>query len=89
VAPGKVGKSGAYPSGTTPVEEQWRLQWQCLQSVAAGPIIHSGRRRVLRHETDERKVRRGFNLDRETGRVELTVRAVALRPNLTGSVELW
>jgi hypothetical protein len=70
-------------------------------ALAAAPSVHSGQCRVLRHNTDERKVRRGFNSDREAGRVELTVRVVGgaffmnsgvgkwLRSVATRKAEIW
>jgi hypothetical protein len=42
----------------------------------AASAVHNGRCRVLRHNTNDRKVRRGFNSDREAGRVELTMLAI-------------
>jgi hypothetical protein len=45
-------------------------------ATVAALAVHNGRCRVLRHNTDERKVWRGFNSDREARRVELTMRVV-------------
>jgi hypothetical protein len=43
---------------------------------AVAPTVQNGRCRVLRHNADERNVKRGFHSDRETGMVELTVTVV-------------
>jgi hypothetical protein len=55
-----------------------------LDSGSEASVNRGGRWRILRHRTDEREVRRYFNADRETERVELPVMTTVGVRNLTG-----